>query len=197
MNGPTSTNPVFITLGANINPAANLRRAVRLLGAQLALKRVSRVYESPALDAEGRVSAGQGHFLNAAVLIETDLAPAMLKFDVLRQIEAQMGRIRTSDKYAPRPIDLDIALYGSLVIDAPAPATHGSGRLTIPDPDTLTRAHVALPLADLAPAFIHPLTGQPLAAIAAALAAHASISVSDIDLGAAPAARHASPAHDS
>ncbi len=68
------------------------------------------------------------------------------------------------DKFAPRPLDLDIALFGDRVINDP--------RLTVPDPDILTRAHVALPLADLAPEWVHPSTGQTLAQIAARFGVH-------------------------
>lgn len=167
---------VFVTLGSNIDPEVNLPRAVRLLAARLALRATSRVYQTAPLDARGDVAAGQGAFLNAAALVETDLPPVSLKFDVLRGIEAEMGRARTSDRYAPRPIDLDIALYGSLVIDDP------DHRLTIPDPEILTRAHVALPLADLAPDFVHPVTGQTLAALAAPFVGAPGVSLFPLSL---------------
>ncbi|MBN1200564.1 MAG: 2-amino-4-hydroxy-6-hydroxymethyldihydropteridine diphosphokinase [Anaerolineae bacterium] len=166
-----TSNPVFITLGSNIAPEENLPRAVRLLAQRVTIKAVSRVYETPPIDASGQVNPDQGAFLNAAVLVETNLPPGALKLDVLRAIESRLGRVRSADKFAPRPIDLDIALYGDRVINDPA------ARITIPDPDSLTRAHVALPLADLAPGFAHPVTGQPLAAIAAPFAGQAGIIV--------------------
>ncbi len=81
---------------------------------------------------------------------------------VLRDIEASLGRVRTADKFAPRPIDLDIALFGQLVVDL-----EGS---PIPDPDLAPLPHVALPLADIAPEWILPATGETLAQIAARLA---------------------------
>ncbi len=62
---------------------------------------------------------------------------------------------------------------GSRVLDA---AEDG---LVLPDPDVLTCAHVALPLADLAPDLCHPVTGEPLSRIAAALAAAVDIQVVD------------------
>ncbi len=70
-----------------------------------------------------------------------------------------MGRVRTADKFAPRPIDLDIAFYGDRVLEV-------AGKV-IPDPDVLRFAHVAAPLADVAGDWIHPQTGQTLAEIAA------------------------------
>ncbi len=58
----------------------------------------------------------QPNFLNAAVLIETDLTAAELKEQVLQVIERELGRVRTADKNAPRTIDLDIALFGDQVL---------------------------------------------------------------------------------
>jgi len=79
--------------------------------------------------------------------VETDLDPHELKA-VLRGIEAELGRVRTDDKYAPRPIDLDIALYGQQVFEL-----DGS---PIPDPGVLRHPHVAAPLADVAPDWAYP-----------------------------------------
>lgn len=174
MSKLTSPVKVFITLGSNIAPERNLARAVRMLGQNhhLALRAVSRIYETAPIDASGGIAPDQGNFLNAAVLVETDYYSAFrLKYDVLRFIERCLGRVRSGDKFAARPIDLDIALYGDQIISTPL--------LTIPDPDILKRPHVALPLADLAPEFMHPRTGQTLAAIAATLAEQAGISVRD------------------
>jgi len=165
---------VFITLGSNIAPERNLARAVRMLGQNyhLALCAVSRVYETAPIDASGGIARDQGNFLNAAVLVETDYYSAFrLKYDVLRFIERCLGRVRSADKFAARPIDLDIALYGDQVITTPL--------LTIPDLDILKRAYVALPLADLAPEFVHPCTGQTLSAVAERLAPQPGITVRD------------------
>ncbi len=148
---------VFITLGSNIEPEKNLPQAVKLLSAEVRILKASRVYETAPVGTSGR------NFLNAAVLVETDTPPLVLKFEILRPIEARLGRVRTEDKNAPRPIDLDVALYGSLILDDPR------NGIRLPDPDILTRAHVALPLADLDPDCIHPLTDETLAQIAARL----------------------------
>ncbi|MBN1967398.1 MAG: 2-amino-4-hydroxy-6-hydroxymethyldihydropteridine diphosphokinase [Anaerolineae bacterium] len=167
------SNLVFITLGSNIEPETYLPRAVQQLAERFTILAVSRVYESAPLDATGAVAVGQGRFLNAAVLIDTDLHPAALKYGVLRAIEAALGRVRTADKFAPRTIDLDLALYGDLVLDAP------DERLALPDPDILTQAHVALPLADLAPDFAHPVTGLTLADIASQFEGQTGIAIRD------------------
>lgn len=167
--------PVLVTLGSNIAPEHNLRRAVTMLhqNYHLRVRALSRVYESAPVSATGAVALDQPPFLNAAVWLDSDgyYAPLSFKFHVLRFIELLLGRRRSADKYAPRPIDLDIALYGDCLLSTPY--------LTLPDPDILARAHVALPLADVAPDWPHPLTGQSLAEIAASLARTAAIRVRD------------------
>ncbi len=164
---PSKYAPVLITLGSNIAPRQNLPRALALLRAdpRVALHAVSRVYETAPLDANGAPIPDQAPFLNAAAWLwceEATCPPLTLKFELLRPIEAQIGRVRGADKFAPRPIDLDIALYVDRVLQTP--------RLVLPDPDILRRAHVALPLADVAPDWAHPLTGEPLRTIAARFA---------------------------
>ncbi len=144
---------VFIALGSNIRPEANLREAIRLLAARCHVLAVSHAYETAPVG-----TLNQPNFLNAAALIETDLDAASLKAQVLQPIEQTLGRTRTADKNAARTIDLDIALYGEAVLDL--------GSRHIPDPDILRYAHVAIPLADLAPDLRHPETGQTLTAIA-------------------------------
>ena len=68
-----------------------------------------------------------------------------------------MGRVRSADKYAPRPIDLDIVLYDDFVGDV-----EGS---PIPDPDLLRFAHIAVPCAAIAPGWVHTVSGQTLQTI--------------------------------
>lgn len=157
--------PAFVTLGANLDPQHNLRWAAGLLDDQAGVIRASAVYRSTPLGPDG-APLDQPPYLNAAVLIHVreDVAPDVFKFRVLRAIETSMGRVRSADKYAPRPIDLDLALLGDRIVDDPERG------ITLPDPETLTRAHVALPLADLDPEFIHPLTGETLGEIAARFA---------------------------
>lgn len=173
MSRPTSPEttsgergPVLVGLGSNIEPAAYLPRACRLLGERVEVLAVSAVYLSPAVG-----SPGSPPFWNAAARLATGLPPAALKREVLRPIEAALGRVRTADKSAPRTIDLDLVLYGSLVLDDPAAG------LVLPHPDLLTHAYVALPAADLAPDLRHPLTGEPLRAIAERLRFGAEIEV--------------------
>lgn len=139
----------FISLGSNIEPEKYLQLAIDRLGALGELMATSSVYQSPAVGA-----AGQPDFLNAAALVATDLSPHAAR-DALRAIEEALGRIRDDDKFAPRIIDLDLCLLGNLVLD--------SSELTLPHPEILTQAYIAVPLAELSPQFAHPLTGEPLA----------------------------------
>ena len=150
--------PAFVSLGSNLEPRADyIRRAIEALDSHPRVRviAVSNFFESaPAGEATGP------DFLNAAVHIETDLSPVDLKFSVLRPIEADLGRVRTADKNAPRTIDLDIALYDDEVIDDP------DNGLQIPDPDILTCAHVAVPLAEVAGERRHPEHEEPIRSFA-------------------------------
>ena len=148
-------NRVFVTLGSNIAPVANLQAAVVQLRAHDA---VSVVAVSPVYETAPVGIVDQANFLNAAVLIETPLSADALKSGVLQPIEQALGRVRTADKNAARTIDLDIVLFNHEVLDLAS--RH------IPDPDILRYPHVAVPLADLAPYYIHPETGQTLADVA-------------------------------
>lgn len=147
---------VLIALGSNVDPAVHLPRAARRLAARFPGLAASRLYATEPVGAPGAPP-----FLNAAVAIETGLPPAELRDRVLRPIEAELGRVRSADRNASRTIDLDVAFCGDLVMRDP-----GAG-LVIPDPEIVRCAHLALPLADLEPAAVHPLDGRTLSAIAA------------------------------
>jgi len=182
--GTLPTNRVFITLGSNIEAARNLDHAVRLLAdeAELEVVRVSRVYRSKPINAQGAINPDQDDFLNAAVLIETDLAILDLKQRILRRIEQRLERVRTQDKFAPRTIDLDIVLYGNDVLGLLIEEIDDEGDMLHPDMDALQHAHVALPLGDLDPDFVHPLTGETLGQIAIRLEGSDGIEVDPLHL---------------
>jgi 2-amino-4-hydroxy-6-hydroxymethyldihydropteridine diphosphokinase len=149
-------NRAFISLGSNIDAPYNLKEAVRRLATRSRLLAVSPVYETEPV---GKIE--QPNFLNAAALIETHLTAAELKDQVLTAIEQELGRVRTADKNAARTIDLDISLFNDQVLEVTS--RH------IPDPEILQFAHIARPLADLAPQLRHPETGQILLEIAQGL----------------------------
>jgi 2-amino-4-hydroxy-6-hydroxymethyldihydropteridine diphosphokinase len=147
---------VFVALGSNIEPERNLKRAVRELAERTGLVEVSPVYETAPVGKED-----QANFLNAAAVIRTAHSAEALKREVLSEIEQALGRVRTEDKNAPRTIDLDIALFDYEVLEI--------GHRHVPDPDIAEYAHIAVPLADVAPYYVHPETGRALQEIADAL----------------------------
>lgn len=151
-------NRVYIVLGSNIGKERNLRRAARLLSALCSVKAYSPVYET--------VPVGlldQPNFLNAAALVETELNLTQVKLQLLEVVEKKLKRVRTADKNAPRTIDVDIILYNDAVLEYELPdGRHGQ----VPDPDLLRFPHVAIPIADLAPDMLHPVTGETLSGIA-------------------------------
>lgn len=146
----------YIAVGSNIAPADNVRRAIELLAAKVELTAVSTVYLTPA---EGRPD--QDPYYNCIVAVRTALPAEQLKADVLKAIEDRLGRVRTDDRFAPRTIDLDLIVYDRLEID--------SASLKLPDPHILTRAFVAVPLAEVAPELVLPRWNVPVSTVAARL----------------------------
>lgn len=163
-------NRAYLTLGSNIDPEENLRRVVGLLAKRCRVLAVSRVYETAPVG-----DTAQADFLNAAVLVETELEAPALKAGILLPLENELGRVRIKNKNAPRTIDVDIALFNRDVLEV--------GYRHIPDPEILKFGHLALPLADLEPDYRHPETGQTLAEIAAGFVGRDDSSVrSDVHL---------------
>lgn len=172
---------VFVSLGSNIEKEQNLPEAIRMLAERCQLVAVSKVYETTPVGYDDQPS-----FLNAAVLIETSLDAAAFRQEILTQIEQQLNRVRTADKFAPRTIDADIILYNDDVLDLDA-------HHHIPDPDLVQFAHVAVPIADLDPDMCHPETGERLDQIAQRLRNQAGAAAiwerDDIRLDANPSSR--------
>jgi len=146
----------FVAIGSNIDPAMNVRSAIELLARRLTVTKLSTVYKT-----RPEERPEQEDFYNCVVEIQTDLAPQDLKFQVLRSIETQLKRRRTPDKYAPRTVDLDLILYGDLVLD--------ENGFVLPDPDIVRRFFLAAPLAELNPDLILPGSGALISDAAAQL----------------------------
>lgn len=142
----------FISLGSNIDPESNLPQAVTRLRVIGRVVRVSTAYVNPAVGPRT-----QADFVNAAALVETSMSPIEIRTR-LRQIESELGRVRHTDKYAPRTIDLDLCLLGERVESYPDWA--------LPDPDIDRLAHLAIPLAEVDPDFRHPRSRETLQTIA-------------------------------
>jgi dihydroneopterin aldolase/2-amino-4-hydroxy-6-hydroxymethyldihydropteridine diphosphokinase len=150
----------FVGIGSNVDPVENVEKAIRLLSASQQVRGISTVYLTEAVG-----SPGQPPYYNCVVEIETEVMPAELKQQVLRRIEKELGRIRSSDRYAARTIDLDLILYGQLVMTAEG--------LTLPDPDIVRRPFLAVPLHELAPDLKLPGSDLRINEIAAALSQEA------------------------
>ncbi len=152
MSEPTSA---IILIGSNIEKERNIPEAVRLLrrAPGVTVDRVSRIFESPSVG--GPPDAPD--FFNAAVLVRTGLDIDELRA-VAHAVEDELGRVRTADPNAPRTADVDVVYYGEMAEDR-------EGK-PIPDPGALEAAHVALPIADVAPEWIHPVDGRTTLEIA-------------------------------
>ncbi len=145
----------YIGLGTNLeNRAHNLARAMALLAAQVTLINVSGIYET-----EPWGVTDQPKFLNQVVQGKTQLSALDLLY-FLKSIERVMGR-RETFRYGPRLIDLDILLFGELILNAP--------NLVIPHPRMVERAFVLVPLAEIAPSLYIPGTGLTVAQALASL----------------------------
>ncbi len=149
---------VFVGVGSSVEPDLHLRSGLARLHAEVGIVGVSTFYATPAL---GRPS--DPSFVNGVVEVGDRLAPAALK-GVLSRIERQEGRARAADRFAPRPLDLDLLLHGDTVSNAPG--------LPLPHPDLTRRRFVALPLLELAPDLVLPGSGVALRALTGSLPAH-------------------------
>jgi 2-amino-4-hydroxy-6-hydroxymethyldihydropteridine diphosphokinase len=128
----------YIGLGSNIEDREfHLIGAIRQLNAHpdITVKRCSTIYET---DPVGYTE--QAAFLNMVICIETELTPALL-FDYMLEVEHKLGRTRDI-RWGPRTIDLDLLLFGDLMIDTP--------ELLVPHPRMKERAFVLIPLLEIA-----------------------------------------------
>ena len=143
----------YLGLGSNLGDRAALIDAAleALEAAGVRVRAQAPLYESEPVTAEP-----QPLYLNSAARVETTLAPDELLALAL-SIERALGRARPPGLAgpAPRPIDLDLLLFGDAVIDRPG--------LVVPHPRLLVRPFVRIPLADVAtPGLRHPVNGERL-----------------------------------
>ena len=140
----------YIAIGSNLaSPLEQVNAAVNAL-AEIPDSRVisvSSFYRTPPLGPQD-----QPDYLNAAVVLETELGPEAL-LDNTQRIELQQGRVRKAERWGPRTLDLDIMLFGHEVIN--------TERLTVPHYDMKNRGFMLWPLFEVAPDLTFP-DGIPL-----------------------------------
>jgi len=140
----------FVGLGSNLGEReTQIRLALDDL-ARLADSRLDGV--SSLYDTEPLGETEQPNFLNAVARLHTELPARQLLWN-LHLIERRLGRVR-GRRWGPRTIDLDLLLYGDLVLDEPD--------LRVPHPELARRAFVLVPLLELEPGLVHPETGRTL-----------------------------------
>ena len=141
----------FLLLGSNLDePLANLQAAVRALRERsVFVSRLSSVYETEPVDAP---APGSPWFLNAAAAVSFQGSPLRL-LRVCQEIEADRGRLRLG-RNAPRTLDIDILLWGSDVVR--------TEKLTVPHPRLSERRFVLVPMSEIAPDVVDPISGLPM-----------------------------------
>ncbi|EOA4336968.1 2-amino-4-hydroxy-6-hydroxymethyldihydropteridine diphosphokinase [Klebsiella aerogenes] len=136
---------VYIAIGSNLaSPLEQVNAAIRALAdiPDSRVVSVSSLYRTPPLGPQD-----QPDYLNAAVALETSLAPEAL-LDHTQRIELQQGRVRKAERWGPRTLDLDIMLFGDAIIN--------SERLTVPHYDMKNRGFMLWPLFEIAPQLHFP-----------------------------------------
>jgi len=139
---------VYLGLGTNLgDKAGNLNEAINKLSLEVgSIVRKSTFHASKPWGFES-----ENEFLNAVVLVETNLS-AFTLLAKTQEIERELGRTaKSANGYADRLIDIDILLYGNLVVDEPT--------LKIPHPLITERDFVLIPLLEIAPELVDPVSG--------------------------------------
>jgi 2-amino-4-hydroxy-6-hydroxymethyldihydropteridine diphosphokinase len=152
--GKHTLHQACLLLGSNIEPEKNIPQAISLLQEKLTILQHSSVWETASVD------CCYPNFLNMALVISTQMDAMELKEQLLRPLEARMGRVRTEDINASRQIDFDIILF--------------DGELQ--DPGLWHLVHLAVPVAEIFPEFRND-TGETLKDIAARLAQSTPIQI--------------------
>ena len=134
----------YLNLGSNIQPEANLPKALEWLSKYGEVQKVSSVWESEA------VGTTSPNYLNVCVKFRSNHSQIALKQQVIKNIEAQLGRQRSEDKFAPRTIDIDIVIFDDEFINE----------------DSWKLAYVIVPLAEIYPTYRNAETGETVAEIA-------------------------------
>ena len=135
---------VVLDLGSNIERETSLATALEKLAEKFSLRRASAVFKTSPVG-----MSNQPDFYNLSLEVETDKTVEDIR-SIAREIEDEMGRNRTSPRFGPRNIDIDIIVYGDLV----------DAEKKVPHPQSTRELFVVGPMADLAPEGKHPETGE-------------------------------------
>ena len=138
---------VYLGLGSNESPKANLRLAIRELEKRYGELAISPIYRSAAIGFDG------ADFLNLVVCVQTEDTALAICAEI-ELIHNLAGRVRGSDKWKSRPLDIDLLLYNDLIDD--------DRPIRVPRDDILQYSFVLRPLAELAPDQVHPVTGRTM-----------------------------------
>lgn len=134
----------YISIGSNIDKNIHIPASIRALETHFGELVLSSIYESEPVGFSGEL------FHNLIVRFESDLDVKTVA-KKLKQIELDNGRTRESQKFSARTLDLDLILYGDLILS--------DGRLQIPRDEIERYAFVLEPLAEISPLEKHPLSG--------------------------------------
>lgn len=141
--------PVAIALGSNLgNSQKNVETALEILNhhPNIHVKSCSSWYQT------APIGPPQPDYINGCAILDVQLKPDHL-LEILLAIENQLGRIRR-ERWGPRTLDLDLLLFDDLIWETPA--------LEIPHPRMRERAFVLVPLAEIAPNWVDPVTGKTI-----------------------------------
>lgn len=178
---------ILLGLGANLSspvgsPLQTLQSAILAMpDFGIKPKRQSSFYQTPAMTPDE-----QAPYMNAVISVETELSPQDL-LEQLHRLEAKYGRTRTQ-RWESRCLDIDLLDYGGAIIppqdSRPWGPEGGSGPrpLTLPHPLLQDRAFVLVPLAEIAPAWHHPVTGEAVMTLLRRLAPAAMHGIEQLNI---------------
>ena len=138
---------IYVGLGSNIEPEEHLGLAIRQLRERYGQIDVSSVYRSAAVGFAG------DDFLNLVARLRSEESAEQICEEIER-LHDLSGRVRGSEKWSSRPLDIDLLLYDDRVIDEPP--------VRVPRSDILEYSFVLRPMAELAPDLVHPVTGKTM-----------------------------------
>ena len=144
-------NNVFLGIGTNLGKRENnLAAAIKRIGENVGkVLKYSSIYET-----EPWGFRAEDQFLNMVIMVKSDLSPSVLLEQILN-IESSLGRVRSTERYSSRLIDIDILLYEDIIVD--------DQNLKIPHPLLDKRRFVLVPLCEIAAEVVHPTLKKTMA----------------------------------